>query len=159
MTTSLRLLSLFLHRITHFIAFSLSVSLLLLLFPAIGYSQVYVEGVNINELPISFCEITTTGAPLFNSGVYVGASYGQVEKSLKNYHITDENGESILFNSIIDAMNHMEKSGWKFVESREEFSKESSYSYYIFFKEKSHFILQTKGSLKNQFWDCLGFLE
>ena len=63
-----------------------------------------------------FCELLGTGK-LFSNKVTVTVDFGQ-ETSLwagaSKQYLVDDNGKTIKFNSMVDAMNYMGKRGWEF---------------------------------------------
>ena len=63
-----------------------------------------------------YCEIVGT-AKLFSSKLDVYISYGQSIGWFKDNRIRNENGETIKFNSMIDAMNYMGERGWEFIQA------------------------------------------
>lgn len=78
-------------------------------------AQVFVEGTNINELPITYCEIVGT-AKLISKKVTVSIDYGQERKFFSNnQRVTDTTGKDVVFNSMMDAINFMYNNGWEFV--------------------------------------------
>ena len=62
-----------------------------------------------------FCEILGTGK-LLSTKVSVMVDFGQKTSIYNTYKqkLVDDNGKSIEFNSMVDAMNYMAKSGWVF---------------------------------------------
>lgn len=54
---------------------------------------------------------------LLSSKVSVEVDYGQASSIFQNDRIVDENGKSISFNSMVDAMNYMGKFDWEFVQA------------------------------------------
>lgn len=82
------------------------VVLLIIMASNIMFSQVYVDGININDSGSKFCSV-------YASRGKVKLDYGQPDPllSFKNY-ISDAMGNPIKFNSKIDVINHLEKNGW-----------------------------------------------
>ena len=80
-----------------------------------AYSQVIVNGIDINKEDITYCELVGY-SKLLSKKVTVAIDYGQHKKFLgKIQKITNEKGKAISFNGMIDALNFMEKNGWKYV--------------------------------------------
>jgi len=84
------------------------------LFIQTSFSQVYVEDQNINELDIKYLQLVGLN-PFLSSKVKIYVDYGQPTKFMKSYKIKNAEGKPIKFNSIIDALNFMDKNGWEFV--------------------------------------------
>lgn len=63
-----------------------------------------------------FCEIVGTTRVASNKCDVV-LDFGQFNKYLSDQRLVDENGEVIVFNSMVDAMNWMGKIGWEFVQA------------------------------------------
>lgn len=59
-----------------------------------------------------YCELLGT-AKFMSSKVTISVDFGQDERGW-NAKLVDENGKSLSFNSMVDAMNFMGKLGWKF---------------------------------------------
>ena len=63
-----------------------------------------------------FCEIVERTN--LTKKVEVTIDFGQKrEKAMRKQSLVDDNGESIIFNSKIDALNHMNKLGWQFLQA------------------------------------------
>lgn len=63
-----------------------------------------------------FCEIVERKAK--GKSVKVTIDFGQKrEKTQKLQSLVDENGENIIFNSKIDALNYMHSLGWEFLQA------------------------------------------
>ncbi|MBN2663768.1 MAG: hypothetical protein JXR68_08980 [Bacteroidales bacterium] len=84
----------------------LFIAFLMILTSSMIFSQVYVDGININDSGSKFCSV-------YASRGKVKLDYGQADSfiSFKNY-ISDAMGNPIKFNSKIDVINHLEKNGW-----------------------------------------------
>ncbi|MBO6249137.1 MAG: hypothetical protein J6N54_10025 [Bacteroidales bacterium] len=62
-----------------------------------------------------YCEIESYTKRILTNKVAVKVDFGQETNfSGKDNRLVDENGEDIIFNSIIDAANYMSKRGWIF---------------------------------------------
>ncbi len=87
----------------------LIIAILMLVAVATSYSQVYVEGKNINELDVNYLQLGDAKGIVF-------INYGQeIKQRRKDARITDSNGKELKFNSLTDALNFTYKNGWKFV--------------------------------------------
>lgn len=63
-----------------------------------------------------YCEIVGTGN-LTGTKVKIEIDFGQENKfwtQYKDKFLVDENGKPVKFNSMVHAMNHMSKLGWRF---------------------------------------------
>ncbi len=121
-------------------------------------SQVYVEGVNINDLPVTFVHLNPGPGPWLDTRVYVRANYGQVEPGLKNFWITDEYGKRVLFNSEVDALNHMASNGWKYLESMILPDEDFTEKIYVFERipDEEKLVSKVRGSITHK---CFGFIK
>lgn len=59
-----------------------------------------------------YCEIHATQLPLKKS-VTIQIDFGQKVKAFQADGLVDENGKALVFNSTIDAINHMASLGWE----------------------------------------------
>lgn len=81
--------------------------------------QVFVNDVDINSDPdIRYIELLVYHKLLIPK-VTVFVDFGQLMKSREKnqQYIKDANGEKILFNSAIHALNFLEKNGWSYVDN------------------------------------------
>ncbi|MBQ5753640.1 MAG: hypothetical protein IIV91_05500 [Alistipes sp.] len=64
-----------------------------------------------------YCEIVERAIPL-SKNKKITIDFGQKrEKAMSQQSLVDENGENLIFNSKIDALNHMNKLGWEFLQA------------------------------------------
>lgn len=61
-----------------------------------------------------YCEVIVTERTLSNK-VAIDINYGEARSVWKDYRLRDEQGKVQKFNSTIDAINYLGKSGWKLV--------------------------------------------
>ena len=62
-----------------------------------------------------YCEIESYTKRILTNKVAVKVDFGQeADFRYKDNRLVDENGEDIIFNSIVDAANYMAKRGWVF---------------------------------------------
>jgi hypothetical protein len=83
------------------------------------FSQVIIDGVDINQLPdVEYCELLGVGK-LFSAKMNISIDYGQKRKFLgkKNFYITDKDGKKVIFFSMIEGLNFMNNNGWEYVNS------------------------------------------
>ncbi|MCH7928630.1 MAG: hypothetical protein IID03_11745 [Candidatus Dadabacteria bacterium] len=86
-----------------------------LLIAVTTYSQVTVEGIDINKLNITYCTLIGFNKSLFGQKIIITIDYGQKHKFAQSQLIKDSKGKPIIFNTTIDALNFMEKNGWEYV--------------------------------------------
>ncbi len=81
------------------------------------HAQVIVDEININELEdVKYCELVGTER-LLNNKIIVQIDHGQPRKFFRQQTISNKNGNRKNFNSMIDALNFMEKNGWSYINS------------------------------------------
>lgn len=61
-----------------------------------------------------YCQVIATGK-LFSNKVTIDVDYGEERSFWKDNRLKDEEGNLKKFNSIIDALNYLGRSGWKLV--------------------------------------------
>jgi len=84
-------------------------SFFFIVFTGTVFSQVFVNGNNINNLNTKYCIIN------FKVGIpALSVNYGQ-DKNWKKATITDKNGKSIDTKNFITVLNFMDDNGWKLV--------------------------------------------
>jgi hypothetical protein len=98
------------------------------------FSQVTVDQTNINDLDINYCEIVAKAAG-FSMKYMVIVDYGQ-KFSWKAQSIKGVDGKPIKFNSVIHALNFMDKNGWGYVNNYAVGTKDGSEYHYLFKKTK-----------------------
>jgi hypothetical protein len=89
--------------------------LTIMFFTQLSFSQVFVEEQNINELDIKYIQLVGVNTSMFGVKIKVFVDYGQKAKFMKADGIKNSKGETKKFNSMMDALNFMNKNGWKFV--------------------------------------------
>ncbi|GAB4255785.1 MAG: hypothetical protein Kow0027_22630 [Saprospiraceae bacterium] len=82
----------------------------------VAQSQVVVDGVNINELDIEFCEIVAE-SNFWGTKAKIKIDYGQPGGSFGFDKVTDKDGKPLKVNTTVGALNYMFKNGWDFVTS------------------------------------------
>ena len=93
----------------------LIVAAFFMLTASMSFGQVKVEGVNINELDISYCRLSGINKGVFTEKIVITVDYGQKFKWWKTQRIIGPNGKDIVFRSMVGALNFMEKNGWTYV--------------------------------------------
>jgi len=108
-------------------------------------AQVFVEELNLNESEdISIIEVFLRTR--YNKGTTVNIDYGQWQQPrvidfycLPKETINESNGEQIVFNSKIHALNFFESNGWDLIEINNNNTEESNLiNSYYFKKEESN---------------------
>ena len=82
---------------------------------SMSFGQVTVEGININKLDISYCKLSGYNKGIFANKIVITVDYGQKFKWWKTQRIVGPNGKDMVFHTMIDALNFMEKNGWEYV--------------------------------------------
>ncbi len=94
----------------------------------ISFSQVFVDGVNINESNTRYCRLERG---LFGAHI----DYGQEKPKLKE-KITDKNGNRLKNERTITILNFMDENGWELISfSRDNASDSPSNEVFIFKKK------------------------
>lgn len=80
--------------------------------------QVIVDGININEVEdIRVCQVLAIGKFL-SEKVTILISYGQpIRYGGEGSAVTYPDGSVKTFNSVMHAINYMEKNGWEFIDA------------------------------------------
>jgi hypothetical protein len=87
----------------------------------LGFSNVFSQTVNdipIKDIDVDYIQIVGTSKLLSNK-VTIEIDFGQENKywSAKDTQVKDENGKLVVFNSMIDALNFLNKNGYEFVDA------------------------------------------
>jgi len=106
-------------------------SVILFSFINLCFSQVTVENVNINELDIKYCQLSGYNKSFFGQNIIVTVDYGQKFDFGKKQQIKGPDNKPIEFNSMIDALNFMEKNGWEYVNNYAVSSSGGSIYHYL----------------------------
>ncbi len=91
---------------------------LLFLFGAkLSYSQT-VNNTPIKDIDVEYIEIVGKSAKAFSRKLKVNLDFGQKNRAFTQVdsQIKDKNGNTIEFNSMIDALNFMDQNGYEFVQ-------------------------------------------
>ena len=115
---------------------NLLLTTLFIFITSLVFSQVYVEDVNINELDIKYCQLIGYRKNFLGKKIIINVDYGQEFTFLKLQLIKDKDGNTIIFNSIIDALNFMEKNGWEYLNNYAVPYGNSYIYYYLLQKEE-----------------------
>ncbi len=104
------------------------VSIFTVFFSVNLFSQVYVDGVNINDLDITFCTFTMA------SQKRAVLDYGQDIRFInRGNYITNEKGKPLKFNGKIDVTNYLVKNGWDLYQI---VAGDSTYQRQFYFKKR-----------------------
>src|ERR1043165_9807816 len=82
-------------------------TLLILTFSFTGYSQ---DTTRVEQ----YCEVVATGK-LFSNKVTIDIDLGEERSFWKDHRLKEDDGKLKKFNSVIDAVNYLGKTGWKLV--------------------------------------------
>jgi hypothetical protein len=74
-------------------------------------AQVEVDNVMINDLDLEYVELVGRSKFFSLTKIKVFVDYGQ-DFSWKQQTIKDSNGKNMSFNSMVDALNFMDRNGW-----------------------------------------------
>ncbi len=77
----------------------------------VSNAQVYVDGVNLDEMNVETCKVTITSYS--NQKKIIQVNYGQKVKGFNKDNITDERGDKIVFYTEIGVINFMQKNNWE----------------------------------------------
>ena len=80
-------------------------------------AQVYVNQININELPIVYCQLTgvSNERDLIRQDADVWIDYGQRSPYQTRNKIAGADRKMLRFNSVVAALNFMIANGWELV--------------------------------------------
>jgi len=95
--------------------------ILLTLFLLFAFNSLFSQTVNdkpIEQIDAEYIQIVGA-AKLFSKKVNIQIDFGQVDKifKAKDTQIRDKDGKLTTFNSMIDALNFMNKNGYEFVQA------------------------------------------
>ncbi len=80
------------------------------------FSMVYAQNPVVKEqkpvVKYRYCEIIVPNGVVYKGSVEV--DFGQEIRWFKSRRLQDENGRTIRFNSVVDALNYMGDLGWEF---------------------------------------------
>lgn len=113
-------------------------SLLVMLSSLHASGQVLVDGENINDLSITYCQIIGINRIGF-AGTRVWVDYGQpkfVANHLNAQRISGRDQQPIKFNTVIDALNFLVANGWELVSSSITSDNEGGASRFIYLLRK-----------------------
>lgn len=100
-----------------------------------------------------YCELVGTQG-VFSSKVTVSIDFGQATGFFSDKTLKDQNGKTIKFNSMVDALNYMGGQGWEFVQAFTIGEKGSFVYHYLMKKEVTKEdldkILSEKSSKKSE---------
>ncbi|MGF7214666.1 hypothetical protein GGR92_000806 [Spirosoma lacussanchae] len=105
-------------------------------------AQVLVDGVNINQEEITYCQLLTGSArPTVSTYAYI--DYGQPSPFARRQVISGADKQQIRFGSSMDALNFMVRNGWELVSSHITSDKDGAADRFIYLFRK-----RTGGSVK-----------
>ncbi len=82
--------------------------------PLLGYSQT-VNDIPIEDINVEYIQIVGRGK-LFSTKLTIEIDFGQHDKvfSLKDTQVKDKDGNRMIFNSMVDALNFFSSNGYDF---------------------------------------------
>ncbi|GAB3560087.1 hypothetical protein [Spirosoma fluminis] len=99
-------------------------------------AQVFVDGVNVNEQTITYCQLIGINRTIF-SGTRIWIDYGQPKFTTANsQQISGQDAVARKFNSVMDALNFMVQNGWELVSSNVTSSKEEPTTYVYLLRKR-----------------------
>ena len=79
------------------------------------------NGIEVNQFTnpanYEYCQIVGTTANLLGTKLNIAIDFGQERKFGEDIRLKGEDGKTIKFNSMIDALNYMGSLGWEFVQA------------------------------------------
>jgi hypothetical protein len=95
-----------------------------------------VNGVPIQDINAKYIEIVGAERTL-SKKMNIEIEFGQEGKLIgsKNTKVEDENGERVLFNSMVSALNFMDENGYKYLDSYITKYKDNSTYHYILIRK------------------------
>ena len=126
------------------------IATIFMLTSTVSFGQVTVEGVDINKLDIKYCELIGFNKSLFGKKIIVTVDYGQKFSLFKSQLIKGPDGKPVVFNSMIDALNFMEKNGWEYVNNFAISSGNGSVYHYLLRRKKKTTLRNKEDSTFNK---------
>ncbi len=103
-------------------------------------AQVYVDGENINQKDIQYCQLFATN-PTLLSRSFAWIDYGQGGRpNWRKTEIAGEDRKPIIFNSTMDALNFMVRNGWDLVSTAVSADKDGSTTIFTYLLRKRQVI-------------------
>lgn len=102
-------------------------------------AQVFVNGVNINELDITYCQMIGKNRDGGLSVTRVWIDYGQpsfATNIFKQQAIVGSDGRPNKFNTVIDALNFVTRNGWELVSWQVTSDKEGEAGEFVYLLKK-----------------------
>lgn len=105
----------------------------------LGFSNLYsqtVDDIPLRDLDIDYIEIVGRGQGAFGLKITIKIDYGQRRTiSQKEGTLKDELGKTLVFNSMIDALNFLSQNGFEFVNAYAISNSAESVYHYILKKK------------------------
>ena len=79
------------------------------------HNALFVDNVNINNIDVKFCELVHLDVGFTGGNAYIYIDYGQFIEKPQEVTIRNNRGRAVYFNSIVGALNFMEKNGWEYI--------------------------------------------
>ena len=93
---------------------------------------------DLNSLPINYCQIVGYDMGMFKKKVVILVDYGQKVTLGEASTIEDlATNKPVIFNSMVDALNFMDKNGWEYIDSYAVSMANSGSVYHYLLKRKN----------------------
>jgi hypothetical protein len=102
-------------------------------------AQVFVNGVNINDEDIAYCQIIGFNRIGLLNPARIWIDYGQPKFVVNPFNVPVISGpdrQKINFNSVIDALNFMMRNGWELVSSHVASDKDGDADTFVYLLRK-----------------------
>jgi len=95
-----------------------------------------VNGKDINKIENEYIDIVCYNTSIYGKSWAVNFDIGDPYVNWKGHTYKDENGNTIDFNSPMDAVNYLIKCGWKFISRTSNGQGNATYLYFMMYKKK-----------------------
>lgn len=95
-------------------------------------AQIIIDDVDISEMDIKYVEIVAVSKFMSNK-ITVRVDYGQ--DALTGQKMKDRDGKALVFASVVNALNFMDKNGWEFISNYVVTEANQNVYHYLFRKK------------------------
>ena len=101
------------------------------------HAQIFVDGKNLSEIDTKYLEVIISRRTM-SQDVQIMIDYGQFIDYHKEFDqaITDERDNPIVFKSIVNTLNMMDKLGWDFIQTYSASTNNFERFHYLFKKKE-----------------------